>query len=337
MGSRTAVRFGRATRVAPIAIWLFAGCTCAGNPVGTPIPSATAAPPRTPTVAPTQAAAPAPAPEGQAAAVATSVVAAVDAGKKPTECEGFIAVLSGRKLDPALLDNADLKAFAMTAPPDLIVCGAVRNDSDELCTRFFATERGPSKMCPQMRAIFHEVKTYPQGRSFLLSEVDWEDFKLLREQNPAALDGLRAALRAGDANTCAQAGDLESICRAYIGLDPKLCRLQGKLAEMEVPVPYRKEGEPATIKAKDILEEHCRQTIESRKFLAQGLTALAQSSPSRERELAKAALGQADACALYAQKAMESCMGGAPPPAAGNASPTASVPAAAAPGQPASP
>jgi hypothetical protein len=104
---------------------------------------------------------------------------------------------------------------------------------------------------------------------------------------------------------------------------------------MEVDLEGKeKPGEPATVKVKDALEEACRRNIESRAFLAQGLKALAESGRLRERELARAALQQADACETYAQTALQSCTGATPPPTPGAAD--ANTPATPLPGTSAS-
>lgn len=313
----------RTLRMAAIVPWLFAGCTCSGTPETKTIPAVATRP----TAAP-QAAAPPAAPP--TAVVVRDTPAApplsADSAAKVSACEKYVAVLSGRKQDPALLDNAELKGLGIQAT-DLVTCGAVLSDSDVLCTRLIPVEHGPTKMCLHMRAMFHELRAYPQGRSFMLNDVDWEDMRPLRERAPAAMDAFRDALRSADAAKCAQAGDLQSICRAYVNLDKSLCQLQGELAQAEVPVPRRKEGEPATVKAKDVLEDACRETIDSRAFLGQGLKKLAESAPARERELAKAALGQADACAVYAQGAMDLCAGKITTPVPGAGVPATPEPA----------
>jgi len=318
--------FVRAIRVAPVVACLFAGCTCAGKPAPAPTPSSTVRPAATPTPVARQTDTPPP----TIATVETPPAAApappTPDAAKGAACKGYVAVLSGRKQDPAVLDNPDLRALAAQSP-DLVTCGAVLSNSDVLCNRLMPTEHGPGKMCSQMRAIFYELRTYPQGRSFLFADVDWQEWQPIHVLAPPAVDAFRDAMRAGDAKKCAQTGDLQSICSAYVNLDKSLCRVQGKLAEAEIAPPERKEGEPPKVKLKDALEESCRQTIESRAFLAKGLKALAASGPPRERELAKAALQQADACEMYAQAALQSCAVAAPPQVPGAADAKAPVPA----------
>jgi hypothetical protein len=257
--------------------------------------------------------------------------AAVDPAKRAA-CEGYVAILSGRKQDPAALDKPDLQAIATA---DLVMCGAVRSDSDVMCKRLMPVEHGPSAACLQMQAIFHELRTYPGKHSFMFDDFDWNDCHGV----PALAtycDTLRAALRSGNASDCAQVGDGESICRAYMTVDKSLCHVTGKLAEVEIELPDRKKGEPAKVKVKEALEEGCRQNIESRAFLAKGLKALAESGPARERELAKAALQQADACETYAQAALQSCTGIGPTQAPGAADSNAPAPAPPAAGTPVS-
>jgi hypothetical protein len=181
-----------------------------------------------------------------------------------------------------------------------------------------------------MRSIFNEIRAYPNGRSFLFDEIDYQDFKGIPALAPYT-DALRQALRSGDPNECAKTGDLKSMCRAYMALDKSLCRVGGKLAEAQVELPDRKKGEPAKLKLKGGLETSCRRVIESRAFLAKGLNAVAESGPPREREFAKAALGQADACATFARQAVDLCAASAQGTAAGTPLPGTPMPGAAAP------
>jgi hypothetical protein len=219
-------------------------------------------------------------------------------GARRALCERYVAAISGHG-DSTLLDDPQVQALAAHAAPDLVMCGAVLADSDGLCQRLMPPGHGPSMACRHIRSDFHELRTYPNGRSFMFDEIDRE------ECNHPACDSLLEAMRSGDAEKCALTADLQSICRAYITLDKSLCRLEGKQTEPNGGAQKGYGKEPG-------LEEGCRKTIESRGFLAQGLKALAESGPPRERALAKAALGQADACVQYAQSAMDLCLGNAP-------------------------
>src|SRR5262249_31080292 len=125
-------------------------------------------------------------------------------------------------------------------------------------------------------------------------------------------DTLRDAVLSGDASKCASAGVLTSMCRAYIKLDASLCG---------VPPESR-----AANDLKKSLTNACKETLQSRKVFAQGLQALAASGAPRGRALAKAALGQPDACAAYAESAIQACLaagGGTAPPQSPPPAPTA--------------
>jgi len=299
MITRTAKLSTRAIRLVPAVMCLFAGCTCSSklwsNP--TPSPTVAAAPSPTKTALP-----PTPTSASQVApteAAPTNLPDAVD--PRRAVCERYVAVLSGRNKDAAAIDNPEVKALAMEAP-DLVVCGAVATDSDELCTQFLPPEHGPSMKCRYSRAIFHELRAYPHGNSFLISDVDLEEMAPL--MTAAVWDTFRQAVRSGDSGQCTQTGDLESMCRAYLSLDTSLCRVTGKTGEVEITFP-KGEGKG---KLSTVLENKCKREIADRAFLAKGLKDIAESGPASERVYAKAALGQTDACAPYAQAAMDACM-----------------------------
>jgi len=313
MRSRTTQLMRRSMRLAPVLYLMFAGCTCSEKPAEKPVPAAPAAaqaparPANTPV--PTQAVSPSVTP------TAAGAGASQDDARKAV-CESYVAVLSGRTKDPAMLNNAEFQQLSKDSA-SLLACGAVLSNSDDLCKRLMPNERGPSRVCPHMRGIFSELRTYPKGRGFMLADVDWEEIEPIRLLAPASFNALRDTLRSGDLSKCAQTGDLQSICQAYMTLDPSQCRVLGKLADAEVQFPAPKKGDPAKVKIKAPFEENCRRTIESRKFLAGGLEELAKSGPPTERELAKAALGQADACASYVSAAVQSCMKVGAPQGAG--------------------
>ena len=221
--------------------------------------------------------------------------AAVDTAEPRSACERYVAAVSGRaKL--ALLDDREVGALAAQAPPDLVMCGAVRSDSDALCERLLPVEHGPGGACQHMRSIFHELRS-AGGRSFMFDDRDWEGCRVI-PLFPALCDSLRKAMRSADPRDCAATDGAESICRAYIALDKSLCHAEGKLKLVEFLAKLVSTG----------IEESCRRTIENRAFLAQGLERLAESGPPLERELARAALGRPDACAPFAQPALTSCL-----------------------------
>jgi len=280
-------------------------------------------------------------PPAAAAAVPQSPTPDAKAAARRAACERYVAVLSGEKQDAALLDDKEVHTLA-AGLPDLVTCGAVRSGSDLACKRLMPEEHGPGSMCRQMVDIFIDLREHPQSRSFLFGEIDWQECRRVASMR-AFCDSLRQAVRSGDPKECAKTGDGESWCLAYMKLDPSLCRLQGKLATIEVL--DEKENPPRKRKVKAELEEGCKTTIASRSFLAKGLPALAESGPPRERELAKAALHEPSACATYAASALQLCLGAVAAPAgskpgqalAGSPPAMAEPPTSAAPGAPAPP
>lgn len=297
----------RVRHLAPIVALLFSGCTCSEQPAIVPPPTpttqavATPAPVEPTAVPPTAPAAPA-APQEPPAPPPTPTTDPA----KLSACDRYVAVLSGRQKDPKALEDPELKAILAQAP-EILTCGVVAADSDELCKKLLPIESGPTMECSNTWALFHELRNYPKGRSFMFTEIDWRDCRGVSVMPPGVCDGIRDALRAGDEKACAKAGDAESLCRAYMTLDKSLCRVSGKLATATFAMPDPKEGEPATINLKEAAEGGCRERIDSRGFLAKGLKELAESGPPRERALAKAALGDAAACTSLAAPALEAC------------------------------
>jgi hypothetical protein len=300
MVSGTAKLIVRAIGLAPVVACLFGGYACSGTLGRSPTPTATATtrPTATPTSAPTST----PPPPTPTLSSTPNLAATATTNARRTDCERYVAFLSGHGQDDALLDNPGVQALAQQSP-DLTTCGAVLRDSDERCKRLLPAEHGPSMLCRQMRAIFHELRTYPKGRSFMFDDLDWEQCQSISGLPPKACDAFRDALRSADATKCAATGEGQSICRAFIRLDASLCGA--------MPGAQRRlsEGTHAKSDKGFRFEEGCKKAIESKKFLAQGLNALAESGPPRERELAKAALGRDGACAAYVQPALQLCMG----------------------------
>lgn len=234
----------------------------------------------------------------------TPAAAAAADTKKAAACEGYVAVLSGRKKDAEALGNTSLRALA---DPDLVMCGAVFSDSDAMCQRLMPAEKGPGGACLHTQSIFHELRTYPNSHSFMVDDVDFNECHGVPGLETYCTS-LREALRSGNPKNCAQVAGGESICRAYMNADKSLCHATGKLATLEVELPgWRKPGEPTKAKVKEWIEDTCRRNIESRAFLAKGLKAIAESGPPREQELAKAALQQESACQTYAQSVLRQC------------------------------
>src|SRR6185369_16718461 len=95
-------------------------------------------------------------------------------------------------------------------------------------------------------------------------------------------DRWRTAARSGDPNECTGMGKMETECRAELTLDESLC------AKTEEP-------------------EGCKKAIAVNRVYAKGLKSVAESGPPRDRALAKAALGERDACAPFVEAALGTC------------------------------
>lgn len=284
------------TVVFPVIALLVAGAplSAAAQP---PTPRDAAAPPPVGgTPRPVEAA---PTPDATAAAAAQN--AARDA------CEARARAVLGSEAATKAVKESDVLGLGRRSA-ELVICSAVLNDSADICKRYFPNEQGPSGACRQTQAIFHELRTEPKKRTFMFTEQDWQQCRGIKEAQ-GFCDGLRAALQSGNVDECTKAGDGEGICRAYMTLDKEKCAVTGALAEVTFSLPDRKEGEPESYKVGDIAAEDCRNRIDSRAFLAQGLEALAASGPKREQILARAALKQPDACAPRVEEAVADCLG----------------------------
>jgi hypothetical protein len=252
---------------------------------------------------------------------AVPTAASSPAVTKGSDCQRYIGALSGEKKDKDLLAEPSVQALAPEVA-DLIACIAVKTDSEAACAPLIATlpsgQKGYSneaKDCLYTQATYHEARAYPKGTSFLFSEMEWRQC-----DEPKVCAALREATRTGDETKCADSGAFASICRAYVKMDPSLCRVEGSLP--------KRSGEEAAV------AENCKKAIETRGFLARGLKALADSGSKQEQALARAALGQADACAQLERAALDKCEARyAPPTAAAPASPSPAT-ASPAPGTP---
>lgn len=278
--------------------------------VAGPGPAGAQEPTSRPAAAPTAAA---PRPVGSPAG--TPGAEAADDSKARAACEAHAKAILGQSKDPQALNDPGVRAMALSNA-DLVICSAVLNDSDALCKRFYPNDSGPSGACLQLRAVFHELRTQPQKRTFMFDDRDWQQCRGI-EALGGFCDSLRAALRSGDPKECAKVVDAEGICRAYMTGDKSLCAVTGKLAETEFSLPDQKEGEPASYKVADIAVEDCRAKIDSRGFLAQGLEKIAASGPAREQQLAKAALKKPDACQPMVEQAVTLCLNAQQAPAPG--------------------
>jgi hypothetical protein len=213
---------------------------------------------------------------------------AAAASARRATCEHYIATLSGREQDAALMNNPEVQGLVGQVP-DLVICGAVWRDSEDVCQKLMPMDRGPNMECRRTWSIFHELRAYPSGRSFVFDDIDRQEC-IFSDAGPTGCDAFLAAMRSGDVKNCEATGGAQSICRAYISLDTSLCHAEGKLKGPQ-------------------LDAECRKRIENRRFLAQGLQQLADAGPLPEKEMAKAALGQADACESYRKSALQLCAG----------------------------
>jgi hypothetical protein len=333
MVARTASLIVRAIRLAPVLSCLFAGCTCSSGPVVSPTPTATPTSRATqpPPTVPHPTDTPVPPPPAATSTLPPAPNPEVTANAADSACGDYVAVLSGKKQDKALLENPAVRALAQQAP-DLVKCGAVRLDSEALCMLLGSDpEQGLTKECVLMQELFHELRAYPKSHSFFMTETEWRGC----HASPLApiCDALREALRSGDASKCALKADFRSVCRGMLtNLDEVQCGVVGPHVKRIMEARCRaavtldasvchiegadeKRTHGAKFDFKELFkggEDECKQKTEERAFLGKGLNVLAESGPPRERELAKAALGQTDACAPYARAAMESCKGSSP-------------------------
>ena len=300
MSSRTFYLMIRGIQLAPVVACMFAGCTCSEKPAVSERPLAATPLAQKPTVVvrvvnTPQPPAPIISPSGPTSAADT----AASVSQNRSACDGYIAALSGRGQDRTLLDKPEVQALGRQVP-ELVTCGAVRSDADDLCKLL---EQGGDE-CRRMRWVFHELRVNPKGRSFLMTDSDYESCRkdLPAQSLPASLcDEFREAVRSGDPSKCPKGAveGMEGFCRGIVSLDKSQCTGMGKIEDQE-------QGRAA-----------CEKIIDRNKHFAKGLEELAKSGPPLESELAKAALKQADACSVYEKKAVEACSAAAaaPPPA----------------------
>jgi hypothetical protein len=264
-----------------------------------------------PAAAPPGAAAgtPAVAPAGEGAAAESPTTGPnleATASAKRSACERYIGSLTGSSKDGALRDNPEVRKLASQVP-DLVTCVAIKGDSEALCNPLIGESAGKrmyssaARDCLYTQSMFHEAHAYPKGRSFMFPDIEFKQC-----QNPTWCEAMREALRSADEKKCAATGALQSICRAYIRLDKSQCRIEGTL-------PKQKDGQADEASTLAM----CKETIETRGFLGNGLQSLAQSGQPREQAFAKAALGEANACASFEQAAMDACTGGGSSPPSG--------------------
>ncbi len=226
------------------------------------------------------------------------------------DCERDARALTGRDKDAAPKPAGVMDPATRTANADLVTCAAVLADSDEPCTRL---EKETADNCRKDRAVFHEMRAYPNGPSYMLDDRKFEECKKNAAMAPVC-EGLRKAFRSGDPSQCVLTADWEAICRSDGDLDaskcateaPQLkalmegqCRAMVTLDESECDVPGPRHAEMA---------KQCRDDIKASKAYGKGLKALAKSGAPREKELAKAALKDPEACKAFTESAVDACL-----------------------------
>lgn len=281
--------------------WLFSGAPAQGQP----------ATPSSPKPAPTTTStAPSAAPSVGASPAARSPA---PPARKPSreECERYVSVLAGREKDPAVLKQEDVKA--MVAPvADLVTCGAVRADSDEPCALI---KDASGDQCRETRALFHELRVHPKGRAFMFDEHEFEKCKGENALMAPVCETIRKAIMAGDPNQCVINADFESICRNVHGdVDVASCAKEApRVLEAHCRAKIRLDESACDVPGSDKkMAEECRRDIRARKAYGKGLKELVTSGAPREKELAKAALDDPDACKAFSQPVMKACLAGGP-------------------------
>jgi hypothetical protein len=226
------------------------------------------------------------------------------------DCERDARALAGGDKKSAAKKSEVAGNATRDANTDLVTCTAVLADSDDPCTRL---ESESADNCRRDRAAFHEMRAYPNGRSFMLSDRKFEECKQNAAMAPVC-EAVRKALRSGDPSQCVLTGDFEAICRSSAGLEPSKCAteapqlktlLEGHCRAMvtldeaacDVAGPYHEE-----------MTKQCRDDIKANKAFGKGLKDLAKSGSPREKELAKAALKDPDACKALTQSAVDACV-----------------------------
>jgi hypothetical protein len=218
-------------------------------------------------------------------------------------------VLAGRDKDPALLKRVEVKAVGAPGV-DLATCNAVLADSDEPCTRL---DEDNAAHCRRDRAVFHELRAYPNGPSFMLDESKFEECKQNKAMAPVC-DAVRKALRSGDPSQCVLTADFEAICRSAGDVDVSKCAteapqfktlLEGHCRAM---VTLDESACDVAGPRHDEMAKQCRDHINANRAYGKGLKQLASSGAPREKELAKAALHEPDACKAFTQPVVDACL-----------------------------
>lgn len=294
------VMTARATRPTDRAMWIVPALICIVTGL-TPAPAHASNPPAPP-------AAEVPNAGGGTQTPTTTIPAPAT---ERSECERSIAALAGDPEEAALLKTRYVQDLAR-GQANLLTCRAVKDDSDEACK--LLGDDDAIKSCRAMRSVFHELRENPRGRGFMFNDVQFEDCQRFEPLAPYC-EKFRAAARTGDATQCDTLGEFQSNCRAAIKLDKSLCTapkskgFQGR------------DHEGGETYGEDIRKD-CQRQVEKMAVYAKGLLAVAESGPPLERQLAKAALQQPDACTPLADAAAKACSAKSTPPPRPSGKPT---------------
>jgi len=297
-----------------VASWAFPDRAAHGQPAESMAPAAKPDRPAPPE---------APADAAVKPAAGPSPAAAIPAPSR-ADCERLARALAGADKDPELLKKAGAPApSARTANADLVTCTAVLADSDEPCTRL---DQENADNCRRDRAVFHELRTYPNGRSYMFDDRKFEECKQNGPMAPLC-ESLRNAFRSGDPGQCVLKGDFEAICRAAGDIDPSKCATEApqlkKLLEGQCRAMVTLDESACDVAGPrhEEMAKQCRDDIKAGKAYGKNLKDLAKSGSPREKELAKAALKDAEACKTFTQSAVAALLQKDAAPAAAAAAP----------------
>src|SRR5262245_47881789 len=148
---------------------VFAAHATAEEPKSGPSPTTPAAKGGTTTATVPPSAAPGAPAAGEPGATGPAAAAtAADA-----DCDRYVGALQGRG-DPSLLGKPEVQSLA-TSASDLIMCRAVLNDSDAVCSQLMGVDRGPTMACRQTVAIYRELRRHPDTHAFMFTESDAQE------------------------------------------------------------------------------------------------------------------------------------------------------------------
>src|SRR5262249_13786062 len=152
------------------------------------------------------------APAGEAATPAPASGPSTASKESRTNCERYVGALAGREKNSALLKQSEVRSLAPRAA-GLVTCSAVRAGSAEPCKLL---EAARADGCGASRAVFHELRAYPNGRSYMFDDRKYQECKQNGGMPPVVCDALRKALRAGDPSLCVMEADFVALCRQAV-------------------------------------------------------------------------------------------------------------------------